>query len=523
MAQTDPLARDIHRPLKWEELQRGWNNLEEECEYWIPPVNIIGKIPPELNGTLLRNGPGLNEIYGKKVLHPIDGDGMIVALTFLNGRVHLKTKFVKTKHRIEETEAGKYLYRGTFGTNPQGALKDTSTFLANALRLRLPQLSYRNPSNTNVFYWGGKVISCYETGTPYCLDPHTLTTVGPEDFNGRLQLGCLAAHFRIDVKKNVLVCLSIRPGVGRPPSLVLYEFDPHWKLLAEQTHHIEGLNYAHDFLLLKDYYILHMTPFVDVSSIISAIGIYTGWSTVGGQMKYYPHLPSRFVVIPRHSGAKYQAIMYFDTEPFHIFHFGTAEQTGDEISFTAVCLGKGFDMTFSHKVWLSNADVAPGRMYSFRLKLAERTCKGEQVDRASVEFPTVHPYRHGEKGGRFSYLMASDRNNQNLPYRDVVKFDVLGKDRQVWYSHGCLGEPVFVPRLGWKGATRGKEDDGYVIVQLYVPERHITEFVVLDARSLTKGPLARIVLRHHIPFGFHGTFTPKVFITEPPKILLSKL
>ena len=69
MAQTNPLARDIHRPLKWEELQRGWNNLEEECEYWIPPVNIIGKIPPELNGTLLRNGPGLNEIYGKKVLH----------------------------------------------------------------------------------------------------------------------------------------------------------------------------------------------------------------------------------------------------------------------------------------------------------------------------------------------------------------------------------------------------------------------------------------------------------------------
>ena len=35
-------------------------------------------------------------------------------------------------------------------------------------------------------------------------------------------------------------------------------------------------------------------------------------------MKYYPHLPSRFVVIPRHQGARHQEIMYFDTDPFHV-------------------------------------------------------------------------------------------------------------------------------------------------------------------------------------------------------------
>ena len=63
------------------------------------------------------------------------------------------------------------------------------------------------------------------------------------------------------------MCLSIRPGVGRLPSLTFYEFDPHWNLVAHQSHHIEGLNYAHDFLLLPDYYILHMTPFVNVSSL----------------------------------------------------------------------------------------------------------------------------------------------------------------------------------------------------------------------------------------------------------------
>ena len=104
-----------------------------------------------------------------------------------------------------------------------------------------------------------------------------------------------------------------------------------------------------------------------------------------------------------------------------IFHFSTAEQHRDEITFCAVCLGTKFDMRFTRGMWLGNTDVAPGRMYRFTLDLRKRTCEGEIADRANVEFPTVHPYRHGLVGGRYSYLMASDREDQDLPYRDVVK------------------------------------------------------------------------------------------------------
>ena len=104
-----------------------------------------------------------------------------------------------------------------------------------------------------------------------------------------------------------------------------------------------------------------------------------------------------------------------------IFHFSTAEQHRDEITFCAVCLGTKFDMRFARDMWLGNTDVAPGQMHRFTLDLGKRTCEGEIADRANVEFPTVHPYRHGLVGGRYSYLMASDRKGQYLPYRDVVK------------------------------------------------------------------------------------------------------
>ena len=112
--------------------------------------------------------------------------------------------------------------------------------------------------------------------------------------------------------------MGLRPRVpGYKPLLALYEFDESWNLHQHQLHSIEGLNYAHDFLLLPDYYLVHMTPFVSTDWWTVA-KVLMGWSSFGGTIHYYPSLPSRFVVIPRHSRAKHQSIVQLDTEPFHV-------------------------------------------------------------------------------------------------------------------------------------------------------------------------------------------------------------
>lgn len=51
---------------------------------------------------------------------------------------------------------------------------------------------------------------------------------------------------------------------------------------------------------------------------------------------------------------------------------------------------------------------------------------------------------------------------------------------------------------------------------MYVPDRHLTQLLVLDARAVHRGPVARVCLRHHLPYGFHGTWTPHVFVLNPP-------
>ncbi len=104
---------------------------------------------------------------------------------------------------------------------------------------------------------------------------------------------------------------------SRKPSLAIYEYDDKWNLVHYQLHHIDGLNYAHDFLLLRDYYVFHMTPFADMT-LTAALKVFTGLSSPGELMKYHSHLPSRFVVIPRHKKSPYQEVKLLDTEPFHV-------------------------------------------------------------------------------------------------------------------------------------------------------------------------------------------------------------
>ena len=65
--------------INWKLLQRGWESQQQIYGYWIPNHAIEGSLPAGLQGTFLRNGPGLLEVYGTALKHPIDGDGMVCA------------------------------------------------------------------------------------------------------------------------------------------------------------------------------------------------------------------------------------------------------------------------------------------------------------------------------------------------------------------------------------------------------------------------------------------------------------
>ncbi len=64
-----PLSEDVKRPLDLSLVKRIWHSAAREYDYWVPQADIEGEVPKALRGTLFRNGPGLLEIYGKKLQH----------------------------------------------------------------------------------------------------------------------------------------------------------------------------------------------------------------------------------------------------------------------------------------------------------------------------------------------------------------------------------------------------------------------------------------------------------------------
>jgi carotenoid cleavage dioxygenase len=64
------------------------------------------------------------------------------------------------------------------------------------------------------------------------------------------------------------------------------------------------------------------------------------------------------------------------------------------------------------------------------------------------------------------------------------------------------GEPVFVP------AANGKnEDDGYLMTFVHDASTDTSEFVIMDASTMSDEPVATVHLPR-VPHGFHGSWVP---------------
>jgi len=88
--------------------------VEREIDADNLPV-MAGRIPPDLSGAYMRNGPNplFKPIY---YAYPMDGDGMIHAVYFENGRARYRNRFVQTAGLRAERRAGSAIY-GSF-THP---------------------------------------------------------------------------------------------------------------------------------------------------------------------------------------------------------------------------------------------------------------------------------------------------------------------------------------------------------------------------------------------------------------------
>lgn len=463
-----------------------FGNVTQERDGWIPARAVEGEIPQALRGTLYRNGPGRLERNGHWVHHPFDGDGMVLSVGFGNGRAYLRNRFVHTEGFQHEEQAGRWLYRGVFGTRKPGGV------LANAFDLRL-----KNIANTHVIDWGGQLLALWEAGLPHALDPVTLATRGEERLNGVLAAGeAFSAHPRFDPGHHGdarLVTFGLQTG---PRSTIrLLEFDRGGRLIRQRRDRFAGFAFLHDFAITPNWAIflknaLHFNPLPYLLGYRGAAQCLR--SRAGGQAEFW--------LIPRGEGAP---VIVPAGEGF-VFHHVNAWEEGDELVLDSIhyadfpSVGPGDDFRR-----VDFEQLPPGLLERCRIHSRQRRCTRERLSERCCEFATVHP-RHQGRRSRFAWMAVAGRSTGNDPLQAIQKLDLHSGSRCLWSAapRGFVSEPVMVPR---PGAT--VEDDGWVLCVVWSGARRATDLVILDAADLRQEAVLHLPLA--VPYGLHGSWSER--------------
>lgn len=487
------LEASTQKPYSRQDWQQGYQSQPREYDYWVDEIE--GEIPQGLQGTFFRNGPGLLDVNNMPIHHPFDGDGMVSAISFQNGRVHFCNRFVRTEGYLKEQEAGKILYRGVFGTQKPGG------WLSNLFDLKL-----KNIANTNIIYWGGKLLALWEAAEPHRLDPHTLETIGIDRLEGLIEPGgAFGAHPWIDPScemdggNSCLVNFSLKPGLST--TINIYEFDAAGKLLRRHAHSIPGFAFVHDFAITPHYCIFFQNPVT-----LNPLPFLFGVRGAGESIQFHPHKPTKIVVIGRTSPYEVKTL---ETQSGFVFHHANAFEIEDKICVDSICYQSFPEVEPNSDYKEVNFEALdPGQLWRFTVDLQGNQVQSQVIEERCCEFPSIHPDNVG-RPYRYLFIGAAHNATGNAPLQAILKLDLETQTRQLYSfaPQGFIGEPVFVPK-----PDAQQEDEGWVLSVVYDASHHRSDVVILDGQDLNRGPVATVHLKHHIPYGLHGSWTPECFV-----------
>jgi len=467
----------------------GYRSQPDEHDY--PITDIEGTLPPDIEGTLYRNGPGLLEVAGHPIKHPFDGDGLISRIAFRQGQAFYRSRYVRTAGYVAEQAAQKPLYRGVFGTQKPGGP------VANAFDLRL-----KNIANTHIIYWGGKLLALWEAAEPHRLDPTTLETLGLDRLDGLLNPGdAFTAHPKFDPGHHGeprLVGFSVKPGLSS--KITLFEFDPQGQVVAQHSHSVPGFAFLHDMALTPNYAIFFQNP---VS--FGPFPYILGFKGAAECIDFNPKQPTRIILVPRNGTDPVKVIT---TDPCFVFHHANAYEQDGQVIVDSICYDRFPTLEGSTDYTTVDFDAVPaGQLWRFTLDVAQGQAQVNRMITRCVEFPTLHPDRVG-RPYRYSFMGTTHGSQGNAPLQALLKWDAHTGQQQVWSvaPRGFMGEPLFIPR---PQATA--EDDGWVVVMLYNAARGCSDIAILEGTDITQGPVATLKLNHHVPYGLHGSFVSTYF------------
>ena len=456
----------------------GWKSVQSES---LGPsvLQVEGRLPEGLAGTLYRNGPAWTERAGFRYEHWFDGDGMVHGWRLQGDKVVHRARMVATPKFIREQKAGRFVVPAAGTTVP-----DSQPIRNN---------DDVNAANTSVLTIDGRLFALCEAGSAFELDPDQLATIGPVTWRPDLASVPFSAHPLVDCDGSAwnFGAISLMGGSG----LFVWHVGADGRLISGDVLDTPVRGYLHSFAQTDKHLVFTLIPF----------DFREGQGAFFERLRFQPDQSLRIAVVPKDAPA---SARWFEADFAAIYHFGDAHERRGEIVMRAV---QHLDIEEARSPMRpamngqAQAHAGEGMLRELRLDLRSGKAHWQDTGIAGIEFPLFDPRSRGDRGAR---LFAPTLEGAHLaPYFNAVAaFDVERGCRQVHrYGEAILAEEhVFVPK---RGSSRSGE--GWLVGTLLDSARGRSGIAVLDAQRIEQGPLAQAWLPTTVPLRFHGHFAAR--------------
>jgi all-trans-8'-apo-beta-carotenal 15,15'-oxygenase len=446
---------------------------------------LKGRVPPNLKGTYIKVGPTFNTKHNGH--HALDGQGYVVKVAFPgDGKTPLH------QGRFINTRCHQHSLPGNAFGGP----------------LLVADGGIRNPANTNITYWNGKLLAWFDAGAPVQLEPTTLSTIqtprqsslnfqrgvplttGSEAIDAILRSAsvigdCVNAHPKVDTHNN-LVCMELKYALApRPRTKVVFQTIASAATTATTSSSsaiwLDGVAYLHDFVL-TDRHIIFVHHPLSFNTPPQTGNLIKWWNTTGivNALKHDTTRCSVLYVIDRKTGAV-KHIPVLSLGDFFISHHIQAHYAITDpnmIHITSI-------------VYPSYMEL-PGRVVTFEIDLKKDTVTTPSSLKRWMEFPV--------SAARDWYATCSIDGSHPMQSLCYVKNNTVHHMPHKFQKERWWGEPAVSNRRHVLAFAQ-EINSGHTTLNIFdaTLQDHICE--------LDFGPTTT-----NVPIGLHGTFVPNALL-----------
>lgn len=525
--------------MSYEKLFENFINVlkPQECD-------ATGEIQTWLNGTLLRNSPGMFDVGSTKYKHWFDGLAYIQRYHFVNGKMTYSARFLETENYNDNMRA-KRIVSTSFGTksfpDPHRSIfyRMTSYFVPN------------DPTdNANIGFVTANdgVYALTESPLMSRIDIDTLGHLEQVDVRDymNVSLHTYSTHFHSDKDGNMYNVGSHFGretlyvfGVTKDPRFVKDGEDLHGMQTAELLGEITATDlwapsYYHSFGMTEHYFILFESP-LRLNMKRMLFSHLSGWCFQN--CLYWDENAVMNVLLFDRKTCKAAEKRKVKSDAFFSFHHANSYESNGFLVLDYVKIANAGNLDtlllehmrtgefrnnpnfrpYLHRMiipldvndnskpgdnLLASCDFAGG-CEAILKEDGSIYCTDKRLCEISLEFPR---YCYDFNARDYRYVYGTCLVHEPTEKYGVVKVDVKNCTYKVWDKDSELqlcAEPILVTKPGYKA-----EDEGVLIFPVVtVPDVDVPYVVILDAQTMDQ--LCRFLIpQSRIPLGFHSHFIP---------------